>query len=113
MTNPKMTNIVIVNDGQYRWGADRDLLFAAMERLGWTLDGNRWTEPEPKEDPDANSHYTDLCNTVPHLDGMGPDDARNDMIEAREAGEDPHNLPKWDHPELCARDDLGNGVWSF
>lgn len=43
-----MTEIVLVSDsgGFFRWGANRDELLAALNRLGWQQNGNQWIEPE-------------------------------------------------------------------
>lgn len=67
-----MTNIVIVNDGQTRWAADKDQLFAALDRLGWEKDwrdSSLWREPpkiadDVERDIDPVDPYTDLCQIV-------------------------------------------------
>ncbi len=71
-----MTEIVIVNDGQYRWGADRAELVAALEAQGWTRRGAVWTEPPaPGDEPEDIGHaYTRLCEAVQPLPGYGIDD---------------------------------------
>lgn len=90
-------NIVIVNDGQYRWGADRTELLASLERLGWIRHGSQWTEPASSADDDPTSAYTDLCQIVQPAVGYGPDD-RGD----------------WDAlAQFTARDDMGRGVWQY
>jgi hypothetical protein len=60
--------MVIVDDGQYRWVADKSALIAALDDLGWTkgmhLGRRSRTEPE-SEDGEA---YSALCNRVPALE---------------------------------------------
>ena len=93
-------NIVIVNDGQYRWGTERANLEAAMERRGWTRKGNRWIEPELRDEDyedDPAGAYTTLCQDVQPAEGYGPDDRFDDG----------------DLPVLQFREDLGRGVWSY
>lgn len=90
------TAIIIVNDGQYRWGADRHELIAAMERMGWTREGSRWTEPATSGDP--TEAYTDLCQAVQPLPGYDPE----------------QNSDAWDIlPTLTTREDMGHGVWLY
>ncbi|HYD30167.1 MAG TPA: hypothetical protein VEB64_04840 [Azospirillaceae bacterium] len=90
-------NIVIVNDGQYRWGADRQALEAAMERLGWAKDGRRrWIEPEGDDEDDPMAAYTALCQEVQPAPGYEPE----------------NNSEEWDDLDtLTFREDLGQGVW--
>lgn len=59
-----MTNFVIVNDGQMQWIADQRELRSALESLGWSRDGSRWTEPEGYDPSacDAEAPYTILCD---------------------------------------------------
>jgi len=35
-----MANIIIVNDGTYRWGADADKLLGWMQAHGWRISGS-------------------------------------------------------------------------
>lgn len=58
---------IIVNDGCYRWGADRAELEAAMRALGWEQEGRYWVEP--KED-EPGEQYARLCNLVQPLPDM-------------------------------------------
>ena len=58
--------MVVVDDGQYRWVADKALLIAALDDLGWekgTTLGRR-SRIEPNDDDDA---YATLCDRVPAL----------------------------------------------
>ena len=94
--------VIIVNDGAYTWGADRETLEAAMKRLGWTKEytagGVLWIEPEADEDDEDGGEYTRLCHAVPPLTGYAPEDERTD---------------EWDdHPHLTARPDR-LGVWEL
>ena len=58
-------NIIIVNDGAYRWGADRDGLEAAMLAQGWERAGRYWIEPDMGGDEDDQiAAYTALCEAV-------------------------------------------------
>jgi hypothetical protein len=100
MTN----NIVIVNDGAYRWGADRAKLEAALERLGWKQDGRYWTEPKVDDEDDPAAAYTALCQAVSPLDGM--DSANGEWNEPSEGAWD-------DLPELYCRADRGGKVWEL
>lgn len=50
-------NIMIVDDGQARWGGDRQEIESAMLAGGWTRRGNLWKEPNV-------SAYDDLCSRV-------------------------------------------------
>lgn len=63
---------IVVRDGEFRWGADPERLMAALESTGWTKDGRRYTEPDAGNPGDDG--YTALCQSVPHLPGMGPHD---------------------------------------
>lgn len=81
-----MSNIIMVNDGQYTWGADRAELEAAMQALGWANEGRTWTEPARGDDDDGASAYTELCQRVQPVSGYGVDDEK--------AGAD-------DLPEIC------------
>ena len=51
--------IVVVNDGQFRWGARWGKLRDALEIAGWEHDGCVWNEPEDAEDP-----YTAICDAA-------------------------------------------------
>jgi len=86
-------NIIIVNDGAYRWGADRAELEDAMRALGWEQDGCYWIEPEGDED-EPGAQYAALCNMVRALPGM--DSANGDWNEPEDGAWD--NLPvlMWD-----------------
>lgn len=64
-----MSKIVIVNDGQERWAADKAELIAAMDKLGWAkgraLGQNARYEPDaPAPNEGQPSPYTDLCQEV-------------------------------------------------
>ena len=60
-----MTQIVIVDDGQHRWGADEDLLLAGLNSLGWqTENGELYVEPETEADDTGLSAYLALCEAV-------------------------------------------------
>lgn len=90
-------NIVVVSDGQYRWGAERPRLEGALAELGWRREGDRWIEPERGTDEDATAAYTALCQRVQPASGYDPDDASDD----------------WDDlPTLTFRPDLGEHIWS-
>lgn len=72
--------IIVVDDGEYRWGADRSQLLAALRDQGWqeTAPG-RWQAPEQEPDEDGEydlleAPYTALCRSVRPLAGLGPDD---------------------------------------
>jgi len=90
--------VIIVNDGAYTWGADRERLEAAMMRLGWTKEytagGVLWIEPEA-DDAEDGGEYARLCQAVRPLTGYGPDERT-----------------EWDHPHLTARPDR-LGVWEL
>jgi hypothetical protein len=74
----KMVDLVVVNDGQYRWGADRGKLEAALEKLGWQHEGGLWREPARGEDDDPGAAYAALCREVQPEPGFGPDDYCHD-----------------------------------
>lgn len=89
-------NIVIVNDGQYRWGVERPRLYAGLRALGWAQSDHRWAEPEPVDGDDATAAYTALCQHVQPAPGYDPDDAAD----------------AWERlPEFVFRPDLGQRVW--
>lgn len=76
--------IMIVDDGQCLWGADRQEIEAAMLAAEWTQDGNLWKEPR-------GSDYEDLCASVTPAPGFYPED----------------DQPDWDqYPALVWREDL-------
>jgi hypothetical protein len=68
----EMSKWVIVNDGQCRWGADRQLLLDTLTSQGWTYDRGMWVEPATEDQPGAA--YSLLCAAVPPLAGEGSDD---------------------------------------
>lgn len=84
------SNIIIVNDGAYRWGADREELEAAMRSLGWEQSGRYWIEPESDNEDDPGAEYTRLCDIVQAIPGM--DSANGDWNEPEEGAWD--NLPR-------------------
>jgi hypothetical protein len=67
--------VVVVTDGQYRWGAEREQLLAALQALGWERSlaphsgGDCYIEParESRED----SPYNTLCEHVREAEGFG------------------------------------------
>ena len=92
-------NIVIVDDGQYRWGADRAQLLAALAEQGWveTASG-MWQEPERGEDDDSIAAYTDLCGAVDSMAGEGSTEPVTDeLLESAD--------------RFTFRPDYGAGVW--
>lgn len=96
-------NIIIVNDGAYRWGANRTDLVTAMERLGWTHEGRYWTEPDVEDENDPAAAYTALCAAVSPLAGM--DSANGDWQEPDDGA--------WDElPVFCCLADRGR-VWEL
>jgi hypothetical protein len=66
-----MTDIIIVNDAEGCWGADRAELIAEMARLGWENRGDHWSVPK-SADPVAA--YSQLCRAVEPIPGMTRDD---------------------------------------
>ena len=96
-------NIVIVDDGQYRWGADRAQLLAALSEQGWveTASG-MWQEPEASAPSDlaGDDPYTALCGMVDSLAGEGSTEPVTDEL-LESAG------------RFTLRPDYGDGVWTL
>jgi hypothetical protein len=67
MTDPE--DIIIIDDGAYQWGADKDELLEYLDKAGWTKNGMTVREPEHDEDDDAAAHYTALCQAIQPPDG--------------------------------------------
>lgn len=91
--------IIVVDDGQYKWGADRTQLLAALEAQGWqeTASG-RWEEPERGEDDDSTAAYTALCGAVDSVAGEGSSEPMTDEL-LESAG------------RFTFRPDYGAGTW--
>ena len=70
---------ILVSDGMIDWVADKAELFAAMQVLHWTTDGEtRWYEPEIKEE--SETPYSLLCQSVTDRTDEVPDmDRRNEL----------------------------------
>ena len=62
--------IAEVDDGQECWRVPLDNLIDALTEMGWTRNGNRWTEP-PADAENLEIPYADLCS---HLGGSVVDD---------------------------------------
>ena len=91
------TAIVIVDDGQCQWGAERGRLIAALESLGWSRDGARWIEPVQPDEDEGGGANAALCAAVPLAEGYEP----GDDFDADELGFDTFDF----------RPDLGEATW--
>ena len=87
------SSVIIVNDGQYRWYADRETFLATLVAQCWTQQGDRWVEPESDDEAGPDSPYARLCDTVQPLD--------QDRIDETEGG------------YFHVRPDFGIGVWQL
>ena len=74
VTSMEKSQIIIVDDGQYRWGAECGALMEALDNLGWARSGRRWREPEMGDDTDPAAAYTALCGAVQPATGYGTED---------------------------------------
>jgi hypothetical protein len=98
--------IVIVNDGQRRWGADRNELFQAMWRIGWRQEADRWYAP----DNFPGIAYDELRRQVPEAVGFG-EQLRPDAADTSKA-QFTTNYHIWSqHDELVYSPGLGANVW--
>lgn len=90
---------VIVNDGQYRWAADRARLVEALAEQGWTESApGMWEEPPAAEDADSTAAYAALCNAVESRAGEGSTQPLTDDLRDRAGA-------------FTFRPDLGAGTW--
>lgn len=94
-------DIIIVNDGEYRWGANTTDLMVALVVLGWRQDdAGVWYEPNRGKTRcfGQSVAYSELCARVRPIDGLGPDQTPDrDLTEFL---------------TLTHRPDLGAGVWA-
>jgi hypothetical protein len=63
------------------FGASRDQLLAAMERLGWRREGDRWFQPK---DADAETAFNQLLQALRPVEGLTPENLQDVML-----GQDP------------------------
>jgi len=87
-------NIILVLEGVRVFGAYRDQLFAAMQRLGWRQSAGQWFAPE---DTQPHVAFDQLLREVRPVEGMRPEDLEDAM-----EGQDPEN-------ERC----MARGDWSL
>jgi len=68
-----MRQTIVINDGQYRWGASRQQLLEALNQGGWYHAGSGiWREPEQEPDADpVDAPYTMLCASLDSVAGEG------------------------------------------
>lgn len=102
MTNhpnrPKRSRIIIVNDGQYRWGADRAELLGWLRLNDWTIEGSYVEEPEYDGEDLSEAPYNKMCQDVLPVAGYEPE----------------HNCAAWDDlPHLTVWPSDGPRVWHF
>ncbi len=88
-----------MNDGSFRWVAERADLLWALSELGWVREGagahhDHWTQPEGEGSP-----YNALCEEVECARGYGA------SVPLRDADDD--------LDEFLYRPDLGVGVWTL
>lgn len=112
-SSTQTANLVIVDDGQYRWAADRQQLLTALAANGWTQVGDTITtgriqrlgavyqEPECDDPTGPDAPYTVLCGDVDSLSGEGSAKELTGEVEAQAAG------------RFALREDLGHGVWTL
>jgi hypothetical protein len=102
-----MTDIIVVNDAEGCWGADRAELIAEMARLGWENRGDHWCVPKGA---DPAAAYSQLCRAVEPVRGM----RREDWAElVQHAGSDLYKRLRmvWQaSPRLQMTDQPGNWV---
>lgn len=94
---------VVIDDGQYKWAADRGQLVAALERLGWAEQGSSgiWQEPEAGEgDDDSIAAYAALCDLVDSVAGEGSTEPMTDALLETSG-------------RFTFRPDLGEGCWTL
>lgn len=105
-TSAPASSLVIVDDGQYRWAADRAQLTAALDAAGWERYGEYATgvalyrEPELDEDADSTQAYTELCGDVTSVAGEGATLPITEVMQ-EQAG------------RFTFRQDIGFGVWTL
>jgi len=78
------SKMVIIDDGQMQWVADQRELRTALESLGWSEDGIRWTEPDRDisdegDDDISDAPYTVLCARVSDRSDEVSEEDRKDL----------------------------------
>ena len=106
MVTTVVVETVVIDDGQYRWAADRAQLLAALAAGNWTeVAPGRWEEPEADRDTlhddifdAADEPYDRLCSEVDSLAGEGATAPMTDEIQERSES-------------FRLRADYGPGTW--
>ena len=103
-------NIILVLEGLRVFGAYRDQLFAAMQRLGWRQSAGQWFAPE---DTQPHVAFDQLLREVRPVEGMRPEDLEDAM-----EGQDPEMNDVWreaigPYAALRAVSDLAPGIWLY